>query len=107
RPGSKGAVIAMAPVLVDAAHSVDRDFLDQKLLGDLGLPACVEVVADARRRIGGRGVGSGVLLHDKPPGSAAAGPVTARPSSPDAGDGMGPYGAVSPCFRPSSPHPDG
>src|SRR5260370_28657444 len=64
----------MAPVLVDAAHSGDRDFLDQKLLSDLGLPAGVEVVADARRRIGGRGVGSGVLLHEKPPGSAAAEP---------------------------------
>src|SRR5258708_35687893 len=60
----------MAPVLVDAAHSIDRDFLDQQFLSDprvIAGAALVSRVGAARCRVGRGPVGSGVLLHENPP----------------------------------------
>src|SRR5262249_19000948 len=105
-----GAVIAMARMLVDAAHSIDGDFLDQQLLGDPRVVNAVVAVGDigaARCRLGRGPVGTGVLLHGNPPVVDRDAGAPVRPVAPDVGDGIAGANPLSPCFRPSSPRPVG
>src|SRR6516164_10326131 len=75
----------MARMLVDAAHSIDGDFLDQQLLVDPGVVNAVVTVGDlgaARCRLGRGPVGTGVLLHGNPPVVDRGAWATARPVRP-------------------------